>query len=146
MFQVDWDTSEKIEICKANVSVFKMFFQKKSDSVTLFPSGSVTRMKETNIVTEILHSFEKLNVETTTEEQNYLSSVNNRINEEFCENVFSQLQDKNLLSEYKKTPSVIKKIDTLISVLVKNNIDNQTLEKSLMITFSNSFLLAQKVL
>lgn len=85
-------------------------------------------MPESNIVTEILSSFEKLKVETTEESCN-LSSVNRRINEEFCENVFAQLQDKNLLSEYKKTPSVIKKIDTLMSVLVKNNIDNETLEK-----------------
>ena len=55
-----------------------------------------------------------------------LSEINNRIKQEICYHTLHKLNDDNLLSEYKKQPSVIKEISILNNTLDKNGINNET--------------------
>ena len=55
-----------------------------------------------------------------------LKTINERIQNELCMKTIDSLSEQSLLSTYKNTPSVKKKIDTLQSILSSHNIDNNT--------------------
>lgn len=59
---------------------------------------------------QITNSLENLNIDNNID----IKYINNRIINEICYNTINKLTDDNLLEEYKKTKSVIKKIRSYI--------------------------------
>ena len=57
-----------------------------------------------------------------------LTSINNRIKNEICNDTINKLKDSNLLDDYKKCISVKNKIKTLSDILEKHKIDNDKKE------------------
>jgi len=51
--------------------------------------------------------------------------INNRINEEYCNETSNKLSDENLLEEYKKSQSVKKQIDILTNLLKEHHISDE---------------------
>lgn len=51
--------------------------------------------------------------------------INNRINEEYCNETSNKLSDENLLEEYKKSQSVKKQIDILANLLKEHHISDE---------------------
>lgn len=58
-------------------------------------------------------------VESTTNKEITLYDINNRIEQEFCNETSMELTDEKLLDKYKECPSVIKSINKLNNVLSK---------------------------
>ena len=51
--------------------------------------------------------------------------INNRINQEYCDETSNKLSDENLLEEYKKSQSVKKQIDILAKLLNQHHISDE---------------------
>jgi hypothetical protein len=61
-----------------------------------------------------------------------VKSINDRIKKEICYDTIKNLNDENLLNDYKKSTSVKIKIKKLNDILIKNNVDNIKIDNIIM--------------
>jgi hypothetical protein len=76
--------------------------------------------KQNDDIDNLTNGIHKLSLNNDKINKDY---INNRINNEYCNEIVDRLSDINLLSEYKNCNSVKIQITTLINILKKNDIE-----------------------